>query len=159
MTQEDQDNFIGYKDLVVGIDGKGGIFGQMVKDWVNPNNIKPDGEDLPEANHAEIIEFLNSETFDVFLNCFDVNLTPDEAERNFLATLRATPFIGQIKSSKELGYIDYKSLIYAKCEKCGNPRWVQILHGKPRRTMCRCCAGDLGRQRQHELSLVRKNNG
>ena len=96
MTQEDCDNFAGYKDLVVGINGKGGVFGQMVKDWVDPTNIKSDGEDLPEANHAEIIEFLNSDIFDLFWGCFDTNLTGDDAAKIFYDKLRAMPFIGQV---------------------------------------------------------------
>jgi len=98
MTREDQDNFAGYKELIIGINGRGGIFRQLVKDWIDPTNIKSDGDDLPEANHAEIIEFLNSDTFDLFWACFDTNLTGDEASKIFYNKLRAMPFIGQVRA-------------------------------------------------------------
>lgn len=46
------------------------------------------------------------------------------------------PQLGEVKRVVNNGKSQGK-YIWAACEKCGMPRWVQLVKGKPRRTLCR----------------------
>jgi len=51
------------------------------------------------------------------------------------------PIIGEIRSSKELGYKSGNKRIWHACVDCGKERWVQFLKGKPEYVRCRKCSG------------------
>lgn len=54
------------------------------------------------------------------------------------------PEIGEIKTSAELSfYISNPKVkfIWAPCEDCGKPRWVQLNKGRPRSPRCMSCRG------------------
>ncbi len=50
------------------------------------------------------------------------------------------PILGEIRSSKELGYKGNDKRIWAKCELCGGERWTFTRDGKPKHPRCRHCA-------------------
>ncbi len=59
----------------------------------------------------------------------------DEIE--FLIREATVPSIGDIRADKR-----YQKEIWSACEKCGKKRWVRLLRGEPRNTLCNACARD-----------------
>jgi hypothetical protein len=50
------------------------------------------------------------------------------------------PELGEIKRDIELGKPSNRlRYIWAACSKCGIPRWVHFVHGKPRNELCDHC--------------------
>lgn len=50
------------------------------------------------------------------------------------------PNIGDLIYGPDIGYKSHVKLIWAACEKCGKERWIQLIGGKPIRSLCLSCA-------------------
>jgi len=133
------DEFEPYRELVFH------LIQQAIDDWTDPIAAnKQNNEDDPEVSHGEIMEFINSNDFALYCDCFDIDLSPEQVAMALYKKLEVMPLMGEIKQGPEIGKANPAKHIYLACEICGKGRWVELLHGKPRRRICRSCNGNGG---------------
>jgi len=63
-----------------------------------------------------------------------------EYQREYNRNPKTNPQVGDISPGRKIGKSHNSHFIYAACESCGNPRWVELLRGKPRYAKCPPCS-------------------
>ena len=60
------------------------------------------------------------------------------------------PVIDDVKTAREIGRVGYERYAWLACSTCGKERWVPLLRGKAKYSLCQSCAARITRKNIHQ---------